>query len=58
MTRVLHIPFYWPFAIGDEIDYSRAAIATPKFSGDGSYTAHCHTQTFPSACNAFSSTLR
>jgi hypothetical protein len=53
----LHIPFNCPFAIGGEIDYSRAAIAAPKFSGDGSYTAHCHTQTFPSACNAFSSTL-
>jgi dTDP-4-amino-4,6-dideoxygalactose transaminase len=39
----LHIPFNRPFATGREIDYIRAAIATPKFSGDGSYTAHCHT---------------
>jgi dTDP-4-amino-4,6-dideoxygalactose transaminase len=39
----LHIPFNRPFATGGEIDYIRAAIATPKFSGDGSYTAHCHT---------------
>jgi dTDP-4-amino-4,6-dideoxygalactose transaminase len=38
----LHIPFNRPFATGDEIDYIRAAIATPKFSGDGSHTAHCH----------------
>jgi hypothetical protein len=53
----LHIPFNCPFAISGDIDYSRAAIATPKFSSDGSYTAHCHTQKFPSACNAFSSTL-
>jgi dTDP-4-amino-4,6-dideoxygalactose transaminase len=39
----LHIPFNRPFATGGEIDYIRAAIATPKFAGDGSYTAHCHT---------------
>jgi dTDP-4-amino-4,6-dideoxygalactose transaminase len=39
----LHIPFNRPFATGGEIDYIRAAIATPKFSGDGSYTAHCQT---------------
>jgi TDP-4-keto-6-deoxy-D-glucose transaminase len=38
----LHIPFNRPFATGDEIDYIRAAIATPKFSGDGKFTAHCH----------------
>lgn len=38
----MHIPFNRPFATGDEIDYIRAAIATPKFSGDGSHTAHCH----------------
>ena len=24
------------------LDYIRAAIATPKFSGDGSFTAQCH----------------
>jgi dTDP-4-amino-4,6-dideoxygalactose transaminase len=40
---VIRIPFNRPFATGDEIDYIRAAIATPKFSGDGSFTAHCHT---------------
>jgi dTDP-4-amino-4,6-dideoxygalactose transaminase len=39
---VIRIPFNRPFATGDEIDYIRAAIATPKFSGDGSFTAHCH----------------
>jgi TDP-4-keto-6-deoxy-D-glucose transaminase len=38
----LHIPFNRPFATGGEIDYMRAAIATPKFSGDGKFTAHCH----------------
>ena len=40
---MIRIPFNRPFATGDEIDYIRAAIATPKFSGDGSFTAHCHT---------------
>jgi dTDP-4-amino-4,6-dideoxygalactose transaminase len=39
----LHVPFNRPFATGGEIDYICAAIATPNFSGDGSYTAHCHT---------------
>jgi dTDP-4-amino-4,6-dideoxygalactose transaminase len=39
MTR---IPFNRPFATGVELDYIRAAIATPKFSGDGSFTARCH----------------
>jgi len=38
----LHIPFNRPFATGDEIDYIRAAVAAPKFSGDGKFTAHCH----------------
>jgi dTDP-4-amino-4,6-dideoxygalactose transaminase len=38
----LHIPFNRPFATGDEIDYIHGAIATPKFSGDGSYSDHCH----------------
>src|SRR5262249_24560756 len=38
---VIRIPFNRPFATGDELDYIRAAIATPKFSGDGSYTAGC-----------------
>jgi dTDP-4-amino-4,6-dideoxygalactose transaminase len=40
---VIRIPFNRPFATGDEIDYIRAAIATPKFSGDGSFTVQCHT---------------
>ena len=39
---MIRIPFNRPFATGDEIDYVRAAIATPKFSGDGSFTAECH----------------
>jgi dTDP-4-amino-4,6-dideoxygalactose transaminase len=39
---VIRIPFNRPFATGDELDYMRAAIATPKFSGDGKYTTHCH----------------
>jgi hypothetical protein len=33
--------------MGGEIDYIRAAIATAKFSGDGSYTAHYHTENIP-----------
>ena len=41
---MIRIPFNRPFATGDELDYLRAAIATRKFSGDGSYTAHCHTR--------------
>src|SRR5215468_8607709 len=36
------IPFNRPFTTGDELDYIRAAITTPKFSGDGSFTAQCH----------------
>ena len=39
---MIRIPFNRPFATGDELDYIRAAIATPKFSGDGSFTAQCH----------------
>jgi dTDP-4-amino-4,6-dideoxygalactose transaminase len=39
---VIRIPFNRPFAGDHEIDYIRAAIATPKFSGDGSFTGHCH----------------
>jgi dTDP-4-amino-4,6-dideoxygalactose transaminase len=39
---VIRVPFNRPFATGDELDYIRAAIATPKFSGDGSFTAQCH----------------
>ena len=38
----MRIPFNRPFATGYELDYIRAAIATPKFSGDGSFTAQCH----------------
>jgi len=40
---VIRIPFNRPFATGGELDYIRAAIATPKFSGDGNFTAQCHT---------------
>lgn len=39
---MIRIPFNRPFATGDELDYIRAAIATPKFSGDGRFTAQCH----------------
>ncbi|HET6889371.1 MAG TPA: dTDP-4-amino-4,6-dideoxygalactose transaminase [Candidatus Udaeobacter sp.] len=39
---MIRIPFNRPFATGKEIDYIRAAIATPKFSGDGSFTSRCH----------------
>ena len=39
---MIRIPFNRPFATGDEIDYVRAAIDTPKLSGDGSFTAECH----------------
>src|SRR4029453_5949686 len=39
---MIRIPFNRPFATGDELDYMRAAIAAPKFSGDGSFTAQCH----------------
>jgi dTDP-4-amino-4,6-dideoxygalactose transaminase len=39
---VIRIPFNRPFATGHELEYIRAAIAAPKFSGDGSFTAQCH----------------
>ena len=39
---MIRIPFNRPFATGKEIDYIRAAIATPKLSGDGPNTAQCH----------------
>jgi len=39
---MIRIPFNRPFVTGDELDYIRAAIAAPKFSGDGSFTAQCH----------------
>src|SRR6266568_1706712 len=38
---MIRIPFNRPFATGDELDYMRAAIAAPKFSGDGSFTVRC-----------------
>jgi len=39
---VIRIPFNRPFATGDELEYVRAAITAPKFSGDGPFTAECH----------------
>lgn len=39
---MIRIPFNRPFATGIELDYIRAAVASPKFSGDGSFTAQCH----------------
>jgi dTDP-4-amino-4,6-dideoxygalactose transaminase len=39
---VIRIPFNRPFATGNELDYVRTAIAKPKFSGDGPFTAECH----------------
>jgi dTDP-4-amino-4,6-dideoxygalactose transaminase len=39
---VIRIPFNRPFATGHELEYIRAAVAKPKFSGDGSFTARCH----------------
>ena len=39
---MIRIPFNRPFATGAELDYIRVAIAAPKFSGDGSFTAKCH----------------
>jgi len=36
---VIRVPFNRPFATREEIDYIRAAIAAPKCSGDGSFTA-------------------
>jgi dTDP-4-amino-4,6-dideoxygalactose transaminase len=39
---VIRIPFNRPYATGEEIDYVRSAVATPKLSGDGSFTDHCH----------------
>ena len=39
---MIHIPFNRPFATGNELDYIRTAIAAPKFSGDGRFTAECH----------------
>ena len=38
---MIPIPFNRPFATGKEIEYIRAAIAAPKFSGDGRFTAEC-----------------
>jgi dTDP-4-amino-4,6-dideoxygalactose transaminase len=42
LSIVIRIPFNRPFATGHELDYIRGAIAAPKFSGDGSFTAQCH----------------
>ena len=42
LAIVIRIPFNRPFATGNELDYVRTAIATPKFSGDGPFTAECH----------------
>ena len=39
---MIRIPFNRPFATGNELEYVRAAIDTPKFSGDGPFTAECH----------------
>jgi len=39
---VIQIPFNRPFATGNELDYVRAAMEAPKFSGDGPFTAECH----------------
>jgi dTDP-4-amino-4,6-dideoxygalactose transaminase len=39
---VIRIPFNRPYVTGEEVDYVRTAIAAPKFSGDGRFTAQCH----------------
>ncbi|MEP7071698.1 MAG: dTDP-4-amino-4,6-dideoxygalactose transaminase [Verrucomicrobiota bacterium] len=39
---MIRIPFNRPYATGREMGYLREAIATPKFSGDGGFTASCH----------------
>ena len=39
---MIRIPFNRPFATGDELDYTEAALGTPKFSGDGNFIAVCH----------------
>jgi dTDP-4-amino-4,6-dideoxygalactose transaminase len=39
---VIRIPFNRPFVTGAEFDYMRATMAAPKFSGDGKFTAQCH----------------
>ena len=39
---MIRIPFNRPFATGKELAYVQAALATPKFSGDGAFTADCH----------------
>jgi dTDP-4-amino-4,6-dideoxygalactose transaminase len=39
---VIRIPFNRPFSTAAELNYIRAAMATPKFSGDGRFTAQCH----------------
>lgn len=39
---MIRIPFNRPFATGAELNYISAAMAAPKFSGDGRFTAQCH----------------
>ncbi len=39
---MIRIPFNRPFATGNEFDYLRSAMAAPKLSGDGPFTAECH----------------
>ena len=39
---MIRIPFNCPFTTGRELDYVRAALAIPKFSGDGRFTGDCH----------------
>ena len=39
---MIRIPFNRPFVTGAELNYIQAAMATPKFSGDGKFTAQCH----------------
>ena len=39
---VIRIPFNRPFVTGAELNYIAAAMATPKFAGDGKFTAQCH----------------
>ena len=39
---MIRIPFNRPFVTGAELNYIQAAMATPKFSGDGRFTAECH----------------
>ncbi len=38
---MIRIPFNRPFPVGTEVEYIKEAIAAPKFSGDGKFTAEC-----------------